>query len=408
MLEDALKSGSLSKDVGWRRSSRDTGPLQPVSSPPVTASLPTSQSQQTSISESEAEGGAPAPDSSGSDRDSRPPSPAPPPLTDLRFFRFRFTGSGRSTPTQPRSSSSRVSRSQGTSHPAAGHLTSASLPSLVTPPTVVNSELEELREQLLIEKGKSEKVMREKSELESELESLSQALFEEANRMVKVERIKRAEAEDELQEVHAEKDALKSALRLIEEHRLRAESSHQQHVNGIEPSEQTIAPTLPLVLTRSHCVPTPTPTRFANSPFPTFTNGGADRRGDIDKRAGLGRPTSIARTSLARTALRPTTTPHRLCARLAYGLAQATAASTPPVAPPYHSPATCAAATICRRRVPYLAVGMPAVWRGGGYGCGRRDWLYGAEDCHVVLAAGRGRDGCSLGQVVIAAYYGDD
>ncbi|KAH9957317.1 hypothetical protein BC827DRAFT_1226223 [Russula dissimulans] len=224
MLEDALQSSSLSKDVGWRRSSRDTGPLQP-------------------ISESEADGGAPAPDSSGSDRDSRPPSPAPPPLTDLRFFRFRFTGSGRSTPTQLRTSSPRVSRSQSTSHPAAGHLTSASLPSLVTPPTVVNSELEELREQLLIEKGKSEKITREKSELESELESLSQALFEEANQMVKVERIKRAEAEDELKEVHAEKDALKAALRLIEEYRMRAESSHQQHVNGIEPSEQIIAPT---------------------------------------------------------------------------------------------------------------------------------------------------------------------
>ena len=61
--------------------------------------------------------------------------------------------------------------------------------------------------------------------------------------MVKVERIKRAEAEDELEEVHAEKDALKAALRLIEEHRMRAESSHQSHINGVVPSEQIIAPT---------------------------------------------------------------------------------------------------------------------------------------------------------------------
>ena len=45
--------------------------------------------------------------------------------------------------------------------------------------------------------------------------------------MVKVERIKRAEAEDELKEVHAEKAALKAALRLIEEDRMRAESSHR-------------------------------------------------------------------------------------------------------------------------------------------------------------------------------------
>jgi len=179
MLEDALKSSSLSQDVGWRRSSRETGSLQPAPSPPVTASLTASQSHQTSIGENEIEGGAPAPDSSGSDRDSRPPSPAPPPLSDLRFFRFRLTGSGRSTPTQSRTSSTRASRSQSTPHPAASHLTSASLPSLVTPPVAANGELEELREQLLTEKRKSEKITREKSELESELESLSQALFEE-------------------------------------------------------------------------------------------------------------------------------------------------------------------------------------------------------------------------------------
>jgi hypothetical protein len=47
------------------------------------------------------------------------------------------------------------------------------------PPSVANNELEELREQLLAEKCKSEKIVREKSELESELENLSQALFEE-------------------------------------------------------------------------------------------------------------------------------------------------------------------------------------------------------------------------------------
>jgi predicted transcriptional regulator len=57
-------------------------------------------------------------------------------------------------------------------------LTSASLPSLV-PPRPANDELEELRTQLLDEKHKSEKIAREKKELESELENLSQALFEE-------------------------------------------------------------------------------------------------------------------------------------------------------------------------------------------------------------------------------------
>jgi hypothetical protein len=57
-------------------------------------------------------------------------------------------------------------------------LTSASLPSLVAPRPVTD-ELEELRGQLSVEKRKSEKITREKSELESELENLSQALFEE-------------------------------------------------------------------------------------------------------------------------------------------------------------------------------------------------------------------------------------
>ncbi|KAF8467979.1 hypothetical protein DFH94DRAFT_289926 [Russula ochroleuca] len=197
MLEDALKSGSLSKDVGWRRSSRETGSMQAFPSPvPATAVTPTTSQHQhpTSIDEGETQGVL---DSPGSDPDSyRAPSPAPAPQSDSRFFRFRFSSSGRSTPTQPSPSSPppRTSRSQRTSHPVGGHLTSASLPSLVAspspppplpttptaaPPLVANNELEELREQLSVEKRKSEKFAREKIELESELENLSQALFEE-------------------------------------------------------------------------------------------------------------------------------------------------------------------------------------------------------------------------------------
>lgn len=172
MLEDALKCSSLSKDVGWRRSSRDTHSMQPVSSPVTAASLPGSQSQTMSIDENETQG---TPDSPGSDHDSPAPSPAPTPQPDSRFFRFRFTGSGRSTPTQPPNSPPRASRPQRTS---SGHLTSASLPSLVAP-RPANDELEELRTQLLDEKRNSEKITREKKELESELENLSQALFEE-------------------------------------------------------------------------------------------------------------------------------------------------------------------------------------------------------------------------------------
>ena len=61
--------------------------------------------------------------------------------------------------------------------------------------------------------------------------------------MVKVERIKRAEAEDELKDVHAEKEALKAALRLIEEDRMRVESVHQPHVNGIDTSHPAVGTT---------------------------------------------------------------------------------------------------------------------------------------------------------------------
>jgi hypothetical protein len=185
MLEDALKSSSLPKDVGWHRSSRDANsmrspPLPPGSFSPVTAAsqpAPSFQSQTRSIDENEVQEGPDSP--AGSDRDSAAaPSPAPTTQPDSRFFRFRFTGSGRSTPTQPLNSPPGASRALRGSHPTAGHLTSASLPSLVASRSA-NDELEELRGQLLEEKRKSEKMVREKTELESELENLSQALFEE-------------------------------------------------------------------------------------------------------------------------------------------------------------------------------------------------------------------------------------
>jgi hypothetical protein len=215
MLEDALKSGSLSKDVGWRRSSRETSSMQSFPSPGIAAaatpSTPLSLQQHqrpASIDEGETEG---APDSPGSDREScRAPSPpAIAPQSDSRFFRFRFSSSGRSTPTHPSPTSPppRASRSQRTPQSLVGHLTSASLPSLVpslvaspspppaqpVPPSVANNELEEVREQLLAEKCKSEKITREKSELESELETLSQALFEEVRHFISLVSFKDAD-----------------------------------------------------------------------------------------------------------------------------------------------------------------------------------------------------------------------
>ena len=77
-------------------------------------------------------------------------------------------------------------------------------------------------------------ITKEKTNLEAELETLSQALFEEvsvslfilshaniiqtqANKMVAHERIKCAAMEDELKQTQKEKDALKSAMKIVEQ-----------------------------------------------------------------------------------------------------------------------------------------------------------------------------------------------
>ncbi|OCF33294.1 hypothetical protein I316_05035 [Kwoniella heveanensis BCC8398] len=54
-----------------------------------------------------------------------------------------------------------------------------------------------------------------KVEMEAELENLSQALFEEANKMVADERRKRAEMEENLKEVREEREALKQTIKVL-------------------------------------------------------------------------------------------------------------------------------------------------------------------------------------------------
>lgn len=101
-------------------------------------------------------------------------------------------------------------------------------------------KLASLSGELEKERKERKKAADEKTELEAEIESLSQALFEEvrvhdiyldhqheltkylisnilqANKMVAHERIKRAETEEELREARIEQDALKSALMVVE------------------------------------------------------------------------------------------------------------------------------------------------------------------------------------------------
>jgi hypothetical protein len=151
MLEEALKrdTAGRGKDLGWRRQ-------QPSSS-------------------SEAERSSTSFDTDRPSLDSSPVLPEGGPNggvnQDNRFFRFRFgnSGSGRTTPQPP-------SVVQNGVHPS--HLSSASLPSL---DLSKDKEMEHLTSELERERKAHKDIVDEKKKLEEELESLSQALFEEVS-----------------------------------------------------------------------------------------------------------------------------------------------------------------------------------------------------------------------------------
>ncbi|PPQ81424.1 hypothetical protein CVT25_015928 [Psilocybe cyanescens] len=199
MLEDALKRDTTgqSKNVGWQRTSGREA-----------------ENPRASLEHQSVEQYTPSSDPSP------PPSASTPTTQDNRFFKFRFSGGTTTTnnsrpasrPGTPSGPSSQVSSPQ---IPGVQpyHLTSPSMPSLSS---VRSKELEELTVALEKERKAKKKIADEKAALEEELESLSQALFEEANKMVATERKMRAESEEELKEIKLEKEALKSALRLID------------------------------------------------------------------------------------------------------------------------------------------------------------------------------------------------
>ncbi|KAF9466888.1 hypothetical protein BDZ94DRAFT_89126 [Collybia nuda] len=183
MLEEALKrdSSGHARDVGWRRWSAREGEQR----------------------RSE--------DRSGEDTPSIDSGTSSPVSTnqESRFFKFRFTGSTPNPGSRPGTPQDAKSPGFNGAH----HLNSPSMSSL---PPAPSKELEELAAELRKERAARKAVVDEKQALEAELESLSQALFEEANKMVATERIKRAETEEELKEAHSEREALRSALRLLE------------------------------------------------------------------------------------------------------------------------------------------------------------------------------------------------
>ncbi|KZV98676.1 hypothetical protein EXIGLDRAFT_293426 [Exidia glandulosa HHB12029] len=231
MLEDALRNRGTSKDVGWRRSRPPGDPILEqaagTGSPSLAAATPPSQ----------------------------PVSPNPPQQKDSRFLsRFRFgsssSGSGsangtaspkQTSPVSPlppaHSQSIDDSYVQQSQPPAltngngngANHLTSASLPSLPLDPTsplppsnaVSPNPNQAAHARARLESAPSlrAELARERaarSALEAEIEALSAALFEEANKMVATERRARAEMQEELHTVKTQRDALKQALRVVE------------------------------------------------------------------------------------------------------------------------------------------------------------------------------------------------
>ncbi|EJF65209.1 hypothetical protein DICSQDRAFT_166262 [Dichomitus squalens LYAD-421 SS1] len=228
MLEDALKRDpGHSKDIGWRRMSAREQSLKAEAEAERRRSTDSLTSTDASSSPTLSQPSSAAEHSPVVLRSATMPSPAPSSTTENRFFRFRF-GNGPSSSSHP--SSPRLSAGQS---PVANgsHLTSASLPSLV-PARDWDKEIEELQHQLEAERNARKQTADAKASLEAEIESLSQALFEEANKMVATERMKRAETEEQLREAREQGEALKNVLRLFE-HDTAAGKTRAYVVDGI-------------------------------------------------------------------------------------------------------------------------------------------------------------------------------
>ena len=173
MLEEALKRNpEVSSDVGWRRNTNSVY----ITNTPQRDQSP-----------------------------SRPPSSAYPKTGESGFFKFRWSsatpvaGSSAKAPSSPTTSpppagghshhpsmsasvrnSAFLAGSGGVLYEGAGHVASASVPSLVNEGVVKSARREEeLTKALATERAAKQKVLKEKAQLEEELESLSQALFEE-------------------------------------------------------------------------------------------------------------------------------------------------------------------------------------------------------------------------------------
>ncbi|TFK95633.1 hypothetical protein BDV98DRAFT_577503 [Pterulicium gracile] len=207
MLEDALKRDSSIRDVGWNRGS--------TSGRPRGAGGGNNAGSRSASMDQDCDGHSPlSPTADSPTITNQIPSPlVPGQQQDSKFFRFRFNSSSGSSGSRP--GTPRIGQ-------AAAHLTSPSMPTLPLQQgdrekeKELEKEMSELAAKLEEEKKKHKKACEDKTALEDELESLSAALFEEANKMVATERIKLHETTEELHQAQLEKEALRSALKLIE------------------------------------------------------------------------------------------------------------------------------------------------------------------------------------------------
>ncbi|KAG6860373.1 hypothetical protein C0995_012019 [Termitomyces sp. Mi166 len=190
MLEDALKQrDGTAQNLGWRRTSARAYSTDDV------------------------------PQASGGDRTPTSAVEFPAAQENSRFFKFRFTqGSSSGSGSGSTSSTSRPGTPGASPAMSAASLNSSSMPALGTIGVKEREREMQLEKELEKERKACEDARKAKQALEAELESLSQALFEEANKMVATERIRLADIEEELREAKLEKEALRSALRLLEGH----------------------------------------------------------------------------------------------------------------------------------------------------------------------------------------------
>ena len=147
MLEDALKRDSVrARNVGWGRQSATSSILDDDarSTKSLDAERPETPSQPANVS----------------------PNINPPQGQEGRFFKFRF---GTTTPIV----------SSGSATPNGVHPSHLSLPSLPSLSSSKQDEIERLTLELEKERKERKIALEEKKKVEDELESLSQALFEE-------------------------------------------------------------------------------------------------------------------------------------------------------------------------------------------------------------------------------------